>query len=87
MTSGAFASTAANALILAADEHREVVELQHLTGSPVYLNFGSSAVDASGVALVAITSPFYRVEGLRARMAIYGICGAGLSATGGYQTE
>lgn len=85
MSAGVGASTDADSVLLEADEHRDHVDLQIISGDPTYLGFGEAAVDATGIALVVATDMArYTVNGNRARKAIHVINAAGLSSVVGY---
>jgi hypothetical protein len=85
MSKGAFSATAADSIVIAADEYRGEINLQHASGDPVYLGFGEAAVVGQGLFLSSAAA-FLQISDHRARMAIHMKCDTGKTATGGYQT-
>lgn len=67
-----------------ADAYRGEVRIQVLAGGPVWLGFGVPAVAGKG--LYVAQGGSYMVDDHRAVLAIHMICGAGSTATGGYQS-
>ena len=87
MTNGAIAATAAASVLVAADEHRNQVVLQHVSGDPVFLSFGADVpVVDTGLVLSASASSI-TITGLRAMLAINGICDGVGTAAGTYTTD
>lgn len=94
MAKGAIAATADATKLVAADNSRGTVVLQHISGDPVFLEFGTmNAAESENMPVVdqglvlsedapviVVTKP-HLVRG-----AINGICDTGNSATGTYHT-
>jgi hypothetical protein len=85
MSKGTFSATAADSIVIAADEYRGEINLQHASGNAVYLGFGEAAVVGQGIFLSSAAA-FLQINDHRARMAIHMKCDTGHTATGGYQT-
>lgn len=68
----------AAATVIAADTYRSEVTLK-LTGNDAFLGFNETAVDETGIPLVADT--YYVITGGRARSEISAICASGNTAT------
>ena len=85
MAKGAFTVSTESKLIVPADETRGELILQHHSGDPLFLGFGEAAVVDEGLALTT-ADPILRVPSSHLSYgAVYGICDAAESATGGYQ--
>lgn len=84
MTKGAWNATDVDSVLVAADEYRGDVTLQCAGNGPVYLGFGEPAIAGQGLFLTEGGS--LTISDHRAMKAVHGVCGAGATATGGYQT-
>lgn len=85
MSKGAFAATAVDSVVLAADPYRAEVSFQHWTGDEVYLGFGEAGVVGVGIR-ISSGAAYIQITDHRARLAIHMICDAAKTAGGGYQT-
>jgi len=91
---GGFSATPAIKELVPADDHRGEVVLQHLSGDPVYLEFGKLnenldqgvPVVEEGLVLSALF-PLIKIKDHRARLAINGRCDTGDQASGTYTTD
>jgi len=80
-------TTTASEEIIAADAHRDHITIQmQSSGTPVYLAFGESAVDATGICLL-YPGCSVRVTGAKARLAVNGIDATGSAIVGIETTE
>jgi hypothetical protein len=82
MAKGKYTATSASTLLLAADEYRDEITIQHTNATQVALGFGEAAVAEEGIQLFAAGDSVH-VTGPKARGAIYVI---GNGGTGTYQT-
>ena len=82
---GTFAATAADSVVLAADEFRSEVNIQHRSGDEAFIGFGELAVVDEGMS-VSSTFPVLLITGPLCGMAIHMICDGAGTAGGGYQT-
>ena len=88
VTSGAFATTATDSIILAADPDREKVTLQHISGHECFLGFGVAAVKKEGIKLLVDTADSrFVVHGALAKKAIHGVNNTAEATVGGYLAE
>ena len=85
MSKGAWVATDVDSAILAADENRREVVLQHTFGDGVFLSFGGAAVPGQGVCLDSNYS-YFMISDARAQLAIHARCSAGQNGSGGFQT-
>jgi len=89
MTTGEITATATDGQLLAADDARGSIELQLISGNPVFLAFdGDVAVKDTG-RLLTLAAPYdstYRIVGYRAAMEVRCVCQAGESGVVGYVT-
>lgn len=81
MAMGTWSATAASTQIVAADEHREFLLIQHSNATQVALGFGVTAVATSGVQLYN-KGDCALITGWMARLAVNAI---GNGGTGSYQ--
>lgn len=86
MAKGAISASTTAAELVAADGHRGEVILQHLSGNPVFLEFGDAVPVANQGLVLSSDFPIIRIADHRARLAINGICAAS-TATGTYCTD
>jgi hypothetical protein len=84
MTKDTWAATEVDSVIVPVDGHCHEVVIQVLTGGPIYLAFGEAAVAGKGLYLTEGGS--YTIDDARVQLAVHAICGAGATASGGYQT-
>ena len=84
MAADNWAATATSAAIVDADDNREYLTLQLLSGDITALAIGEAAVYGSGVHLLA-AGDSVTVRGWIAREAVYAICDTGDSSTGSSQ--
>jgi len=82
MSKGTYSATAASTVLVAADEHRAHITIQHTNATQVALGIGEAAVAGEGVQLFA-AGDSVRIDGTLASYAIY-VMGNG--GTGTYQT-
>lgn len=87
MAQGAWTSTQASSLVVAADDFRTLLAIQMVTASssPTSLGFGTAAVFGEGMQLTNIGYSL-TVRGHLAKLAVYAICDTGQTSGGGYQT-
>ena len=85
MSKGNWSATAVSSIIVPALPNRAEVIVQLFAGDPVCLARGEDAVFGEGNKL-GNALDFAKITGPDAAKAIYGICDAGNSATGGSQT-
>ena len=81
---GSFSATAATSELVAANGYRGYVMVQLTSGDPVSLGLGEAAVFGEGIHLMVV-GDFAIIRGRQAEKAINGICGAGNTASGGFQ--
>ena len=88
MSKGAWAATAADSILLAADGSRQSIEIQFFSGDAVFLGFGEAGTVDEGIKLFS-DAPYYRIPpgDYRASLAIHGICDGAGTAAGGYVTS
>jgi len=86
MARGAFTATAVVAKVLSADNSRTLVVLQRYAGHTMYVGIGEVPVSAVGIALTTDNPVITIDEPGLAQQAIYVICAAAETGTGGYQT-
>jgi hypothetical protein len=82
--SGAWASTQADSIIVAANKYRDNLVIQQWSSDPTYLAFGQAAVSLSGYAMMTAGSVCV-VHGPLAREAVHAINASSKTASGGYQ--
>jgi len=92
MSSGAVTATAAAADLLAADASRQSVDLQLLSGDPVFLAFGGDEAVVDEGLMLTVAAPYdstYRLPpgDYRAGMLIRCICDTSGSGVVGYVTS
>ena len=85
MAKGAWSATATDSVLVAADDNRAVVVLQHTAGDDVWLGFGEAAVVGQGIKMGA-AGTYLQITDHRAMLAIHGKCDTAKTASGGYQT-
>jgi hypothetical protein len=81
MAKGAYLATAASTLLVAADEYREYLTIQHGNATAVALGIGVPAVALSGIQLFK-AGDSVKICGAQARLAVYVIGNGGV---GSYQ--
>ena len=84
MTIGSFTALTTDTIIIAADRYRDEVEIQWQSGGDAYIAFGMPAEVGKGMKMNA-GSPYYRLTGPRAVLAVHMIA-SGSSAAGGTAT-
>lgn len=87
MAKGVIAATATASELVASDDHRGEVVLQHTSGDPVFLEFGDGTPVVDQGLILSTDFPLQVVDDHRAKLAINGICDAGNSAAGTYCTD
>jgi len=81
---GAYAATAVDSVIVAANEYRHDIEIQYHSGDAGFLGFGETAVVDQGIKISA-SAPYYKIgkRDPRLLLDIHMICdGAGTQAGG-----
>jgi hypothetical protein len=84
MTVGSFTALTSDTIIIAADQYRDEVELQWISGGEAFIAFGMPAEANKGMKMNS-TSPYYRLTGPRATLAVHMIA-VTTPAVGGYAT-
>jgi len=87
MAKGTIAGSATADVLVAADEHRGEITLQHTSGSPVFLSFGDDVPVVDEGLILSATFPVITVSDHRANLAINGICDTALTAAGTYADD
>jgi len=87
MAKGAIAATQTASELVAADEFRAEVILQHTSGSPIYLSFGTETPVVGEGIVLSSEFPVAVIRGARAMQEINGICDTGNTAAGSYTTD
>jgi hypothetical protein len=82
MAKGKYTATSASTVLVAADDYRAHITIQHTNATQVALGIGEAAVAGEGVQLFA-AGDSVRIDGALACYAIYMI---GNGGTGTYQT-
>ncbi len=80
----AWSATATSSVIVPARVKRDFVVIQLHSGDPIAISIGVPAVFSKGLKLIN-AGDHITLRGINITNAIYAICDAGNSATGGYQ--
>lgn len=86
-TKGAIAATATASELVAADEFRGKVSMQHTSGDPVFLAFGDETPVVDQGLQLSASFPVIEIDDHRAVKAIKGICDTGNSAAGSWSSR